>query len=86
MMEPRDTGNRHVETREFVDGATVPDTSRAQSFPGKERKKKDQTFSNQKWVMVSSGKKSVTKSGDHTRSRIWILLSSHNETHKLGSC
>ena len=47
MMEPRDTGNRHVETREFVDGATVPDTSRAQSFPGKEIKKRGKTLSNQ---------------------------------------
>ena len=71
MMEPRDTGNRHVETREFVDGATVPDTSRAQSFPGKEIKKKDQMLWNQKWVMVLSGKKNVTKSGDHTQRRIY---------------
>ena len=47
MMEPRDTGNRHVETREFVDGATVPDTSRAQSFPGKEIKKRGQKLTNQ---------------------------------------
>ena len=46
-MEPRDTGNRHVETREFVDGATVPDTSRAQSFPGKEIKKRGQKLTNQ---------------------------------------